>query len=113
MVRPFICLPNIISAGTNYHNNCAYVVISLSAYLAMVITAVHLDESGKPVRFRVENSWSEVQGQDGYFMMTDSWFDEYVFQVVVPRQLAAPELVKVLDSEPIAFKPWDPLGALA
>lgn len=79
----------------------------------MVITAVHLDENGKPIRFRVENSWSETQGHDGYFMMTDSWFDEYVFQVVVPRQLATPELVKVLDTEAIALKPWDPLGALA
>lgn len=80
---------------------------------AMVITAVHLDDSGKPVRFRVENSWASTAGQDGYFMMTDTWFDEYVFQVVIPKQLAAPELAKVLETEAIALKPWDPLGALA
>lgn len=79
----------------------------------MVITAVHLDDSDKPVRFRVENSWSNTAGHDGYFMMTDTWFDEYVFQVVVPKQLAASDLVKVLGMEPIALKPWDPLGALA
>jgi bleomycin hydrolase len=79
----------------------------------MVITAVHIDDKGKPVRFRVENSWADAVGKDGYFMMTDSWFDEYVFQVVVPRQLASPSLVKVLDMEPITLKPWDPLGALA
>lgn len=47
------------------------------------------------------------------FMMTDSWFDEYVFQVVVPRQLASPSLVRVLDMEPIVLPPWDPLGSLA
>lgn len=80
---------------------------------AMVITAVHLSPSGEPVRFRVENSWSSTAGQDGYMMMTSDWFDEYVFQVVVPKQLADKELVKVLDQEPIALKPWDPLGALA
>lgn len=79
----------------------------------MVITAVHLDNSGKPVRFRVENSWAQTAGQEGYFMMTDTWFDEYVFQVVVPKQLASPEFVKVLSTKAIALKPWDPLGALA
>ena len=79
----------------------------------MVITAVHVDDKGKPVRFRVENSWAETAGKEGYFMMTNSWFDEYVFQVVVLRQLAPSSLVKVLDTEPVALKPWDPLGALA
>lgn len=80
---------------------------------AMVITAVHIDDDGKPVRFRVENSWSDAAGKDGYFMMTDTWFDEYVFQVVISKQLAAPSLVKILDTEAVALKPWDPLGALA
>jgi len=80
---------------------------------AMTITAVHLDAAGKPVRFRVENSWGDVAGDQGYFTMTEAWFDEYVFQVVVPRQLAAADLVKVLDTEPSVLPPWDPLGALA
>lgn len=42
---------------------------------AMVITAVHLDKEGKPVRYRVENSWGLV-GDKGYFVMSDNWFDE-------------------------------------
>lgn len=43
---------------------------------AMVLTAVHLDESGKPVRWRVENSWSATAGTEGYFVMSDRWMDE-------------------------------------
>jgi bleomycin hydrolase len=45
---------------------------------AMVITAVHLDDAGKPVRFKVENSWGTEPGEKGWFMCTASWFDECV-----------------------------------
>jgi bleomycin hydrolase len=43
---------------------------------AMVISGVHLDSSGRPVRYKVENSWGSENGQNGYFVMMDSWFDE-------------------------------------
>ena len=46
---------------------------------AMVISGVHLDPSGKPVRYKVENSWGEKPGDKGYFVMTDAWFEQYVF----------------------------------
>jgi bleomycin hydrolase len=32
---------------------------------AMVISGVHLDESGKPVRYKVENSWGDAVGDKG------------------------------------------------
>ncbi|CAE6445273.1 unnamed protein product [Rhizoctonia solani] len=81
---------------------------------AMVISGVHLDKNGNPVRYRIENSWGDVNGDKGYYVMTDRWFDEYVFQVVVPRQLASRDLVKVLDGgNPVVLPAWDPMGALA
>ncbi|GJJ12927.1 hypothetical protein Clacol_007174 [Clathrus columnatus] len=81
---------------------------------AMVITAVHLDSAGKPVRYKVENSWGETAGKNGYFVMSDSWFEEYVYQVVIPRQLADRDHLNVLDkSDPVVLPAWDPMGALA
>ncbi|KAF9501980.1 peptidase C1B, bleomycin hydrolase [Pleurotus eryngii] len=81
---------------------------------AMVISGVHLDASGVPVRYKVENSWSETSGNKGYFMMTDKWFEQFVYQVVVPKALAPKDLVKVYeDGNAIVLPPWDPMGALA
>ena len=79
---------------------------------AMVLTAVHL-EQGKPVRWRVENSWSADAGTDGYFVMADSWFDEYVYQAVVDPSCVSDELRKVLKQKPKVLPLWDPMGALA
>lgn len=82
---------------------------------AMVICGVHVDpETGEPVRYKVENSWGEASGEKGWFMMTDEWFSEYVFQIVVPKALAPKELVKVFeDGNPKVLPAWDPMGSLA
>lgn len=80
---------------------------------AMVITAVHLDENGRPVRYKIENSWSDTAGEQGWFMMTADWFREYVYQVVIPRTIADPRWTKVLDhGDATVLKPWDPMVSL-
>jgi hypothetical protein len=76
---------------------------------AMVITAVQVDKDGKPVKYKVENSWSDSAGEKGWFMMTADWFKEHVFQVVVPRSIMEDKWVKVLDQEPVVLPPWDPM----
>ena len=85
-----------------------------SATHAMIITAAHLGEDGRPIRSKVENSWSEAAGEKGWYMMTADWFREWVYQVVVPRSLAEKRWVEVLDGEALReLDPWDPMGALA
>jgi bleomycin hydrolase len=80
---------------------------------AMVFTGVDLDEEGTTRRWRVENSWGDKVGDRGFYTMSDSWFEEYNYEVMVDRSYLPEELLKVLKTEPIVLKPWDPMGALA
>ena len=80
---------------------------------AMVFLGVNLDENGKPNRWKVENSWSDERGQDGYYIMTDEWFDQYNYQVVVHKKYLSPEQLAAYGQAPVVLKPWDPMGSLA
>lgn len=80
---------------------------------AMVLTGVDLDADGKSLKWKVENSWGDKVGQKGYFVASDSWMDEYTYQIVVRKDLLTEEELKAYEAEPQVLAPWDPMGALA
>lgn len=77
---------------------------------AMVLTGVHLDPSGCPVRWRIQNSWSESSGEHGYLLMTDAWMDEYVYQAVVDPAFVDADVNAILSQEAQVLPLWDPMG---
>jgi bleomycin hydrolase len=79
---------------------------------AMVFTGVDIVE-GKPRRWRVENSWGEKVGKKGFFLMNDSWFDEYVFEIAARKSALSPKLRAAYEQKPIVLPAWDPMGSLA
>ena len=81
---------------------------------AMVFEGVNLDEQGHPTLWKVENSWGSDRGRDGFDSITDAWFDEYVYQVVVDKRFLTDEERATYENEqPRVLAPWDPMGTLA
>ena len=78
---------------------------------AMVLTGVDLVD-GKPTRWKIENSWGDENGVKGYYVCSDSWFDQYVYQAAVDLSYLGDEAANWAQ-EPITLEPWDPMGTLA
>jgi bleomycin hydrolase len=68
---------------------------------------------GTPRRWRVENSWGEDNGQKGFYLMNDSWFDEYLFEIAARKSYLPAALRAALEEAPIVLPAWDPMGSLA
>ena len=80
---------------------------------AMLFTGVDLNSRIKPRKWRVENSWGNKRSDKGYDIMTDKWFDEYNYEVVVHKKYLTEEELGIYRKEPVRLPPWDPMGALA
>lgn len=75
---------------------------------AMTLVAVDIDAEGKPTKWMVENSWGPG-ANDGHLIMTDKWFDEYMFRLVVNKKYMPQRLLDLLKQKPVALPAWDPM----
>ena len=76
---------------------------------AMTLTAVDLDADGKAKKWKVENSWGATNGQRGHLIMTDRWFREYSFRLVVDKKYVPQNILEVEKQKPEMVMPEDPL----
>lgn len=79
---------------------------------AMTLIAVDIcPETGKPVKWMVENSWGPASGYKGCLIMTDEWFDEYMFRLVVEKKYVPADVLEMLNQTPVQLPAWDPMFA--
>ena len=76
---------------------------------AMTLMAVDLDASGKPVKWMVENSWGAASGYKGHIIMTDEWFNEYMFRLVLEKKYVPADILAMLKQQPVMLPAWDPM----
>lgn len=78
---------------------------------AMTLMAVDFDANGKPKKWMVENSWGANSGYKGHLIMTDEWFDEYMFRLVVETKYVPAKIQELLKQKAILLPAWDPMFA--
>lgn len=78
---------------------------------AMTLIAVDVVD-GKPVKWMVENSWGPASGYKGCLIMTDEWFNEYMFRLVVEKKYVPEDILKMLEQTPVQLPAWDPMFSM-
>ena len=78
---------------------------------AMTLMAVDLNKDGKPVKWMVENSWGAASGYQGHLIMTDEWFNEYMFRLVVETKYVPAKVMELFKQKPVCLPAWDPMFA--
>ncbi len=72
---------------------------------AMVI--VGYDKTNDGLKFKVENSWGEKAGINGYLVMDEAWFENYAFEIIPKKSFLNQDELKALNSTPIKLLPWE------
>ena len=95
--------------GVSFDMTRAQRILSYESGSTHGMTLVGLDTTanGSVTKWLLENSWGEDAGHKGFLTMTDEWFDEYMFRLVVTKEFLSPEVLEVLKQKPILLPPWD------
>jgi len=91
---------------------------------AMTMVAVDIDTLQTPLstlsptmdpaslhvkKWMVENSWGAASGHKGHLIMTDEWFDNYMFRLCIRKEYVAQKYIDLLQQKPTLLPAWDPM----
>lgn len=98
--------------GTTFNMNKKQRIQSFASGSSHAMTLMAVDlKDGKPVKWMVENSWGPTNGYQGHLIMTDEWFNEYMFRLVVEKKYVPADVLSILNQKPIKLPAWDPMFA--
>lgn len=75
----------------------------------MALVGVNILQDGSIDKWKLENSWGADKGNRGYLTMTDDWFDEYMFRLVINKKYLDEKTLKILEQKAEMLPPWDPM----
>lgn len=75
---------------------------------AMTLTGYNMVNE-QPDRWKIENSWGDKNGDQGYFVMSQDWFEQYTYEAVINKQYLTDEIRTIAQQTPTKLAPWDSL----
>lgn len=75
---------------------------------AMTLTGYNM-VNGQPNRWKIENSWGDKNGDQGYCVMSQDWFEQYTYEAVINKKYLTDEIKEIAQQKPIQLPAWDSL----
>ena len=100
--------------GTSFNMNKRERILTHASASSHAMTLIGVDVdtlSGKVAKWEIENSWGKSSGWNGKLVMTDEWFDEYMFRLVINTKYVPQKYLDMYRQKPIRLPAWDPLFA--
>lgn len=82
--------------------------LDIYSHHLMAICGVNILQDGKPQRWKIEDSYGDKKKFNGYYIMNDNYFDEFILQVIINKKYLTKKQLKALDQEYINFELTDP-----
>ncbi|NEG70510.1 C1 family peptidase [Bifidobacterium sp. BRDM6] len=77
---------------------------------AMAITGVEVGDDGEPLRWKIENSWGEDNGEKGFYVASADWFDSFVNEIIIKKDYLDDKALAALAEPAVEIEPWAPLS---
>ena len=98
---------SVYSVPMKWEKRSDSVMQNISSTHAMVIIGVDMKD-GKPLKWKVENSWGKDSGDKGVFHMYDNWMDLYVVRIVLHKEYVPQKYLKMFDQKPVIIPEYEP-----
>ena len=96
---------NLFDIDLNMDNNEIFKTYGTMGEHSMIITGVNTNNKIK--KWKVENSWGNKEGNNGYFVMEDKFMMNYMISVVINKKYLSSKELDILDTKPIEVSKWD------
>ena len=74
----------------------------------MSICGVNISEDGIPQRWKLEDSYGANEKVNGYYVMNDNYFDEFILQAIIGKKYLSKEQLEMFNQDAIEFEINDP-----
>ena len=95
-----------IYCNVNTDNNSILMTNGITNYHCMIITGVNIIDN-KIDKWKIENSWGSKTGNNGYYVATDDFINNYVHRIAINKKYLSEKQLQILSKDKILVSKWD------